>query len=104
MTNNEEEDVKVIKFDNNDDQKKLSSINEEEDQKNNNNKSDKKTENPNENSDKNKIPIKKKTSKLKVQRTKAPKVFLKEQKKEKKGGFGLFSCCLPSNKDDDEDE
>ena len=89
MENNEDEDIKVIKYDNN----------EEEDQKNNN-KSDRKTEAQNDNEDNSK---KKKPSKLRAQRTKAPKVFLKEQKKDKKG-FSLFSCCLPSNKDDDEDD
>ena len=106
MSKNEEENIKVIKFNanNNNDPNKLSNINEEEEQKNNN-KSDKKTENPNENYDKgNNNQTKKKKSKLKAQRTKAPKVFLQEQKKSKKGFGGLFSCCLPSNKDDEDDE
>ena len=93
MDNNDKEDVKVIKFNpknnNNEDQKK-------------NVKSDMQTDNQNDNL---KIPIKKKVSKLRVQRTKAPKVYLANLKKQKKGGFSsLFSCCLPSGKDEDEDD
>ena len=93
MDNNDKEDVKVIKFNpknnNNEDQKE-------------NVKSDMQTDNQNDNL---KIPIKKKVSKLRVQRTKAPKVYLANLKKQKKGGFSsLFSCCLPSGKDEDEDD
>ena len=94
MKNNDNEDIKVIKFNenNNEEQKK-------------NVKSEAKTDNPNENKD---PPIAKRNSKLRAQRTKAPKVYLqnlKKEKKEKKGGFSsLFSCCLPSDKDDDNDD
>ena len=93
MENNDNEDIKVIKFNQNN--------NDNEDQKQNM-KSDKQTD---KQVDKQKIPLKKKVSKLRVQRTKAPKVYLQNLKKEKKGGFGsLFSCCLPSDKDDDNDD
>ena len=93
MDNNDKEDVKVIKFNpknnNNEDQKE-------------NAKSDMQTDNQNDNL---KIPIKKKVSKLRVQRTKAPKVYLANLKKQKKGGISsLFSCCLPSGKDEDEED
>ena len=91
MKNNDNEDIKVIKFNenNNEEQKK-------------NVKSEAKTDNQNENKD---PPIAKRNSKLRAQRTKAPKVYLQNLKKEKKGGFGsLFSCCLPSDKDDDNDD
>ena len=93
MDNNDKEDVKVIKFNpknnNNEDQKE-------------NAKSDMQTDNQNDNL---KIPIKKKVSKLRVQRTKAPKVYMENLKKQKKGGLSsLFSCCLPSGKDEDEDD
>ena len=96
MENNEDEEIKVIKYNNDNEQNKiskLSNINEEEDQKNNN-KTDWKTDNPNDNSDGRKDndkenknsgpPKKKRLSKLRVQRTKAPKAFLKEKRKEKK--------------------
>ena len=90
---NNNEDVKVIKFNQNN--------NDNEDQKQKE-KNDNQTDNQN---DHQKIPLKKKVSKLRVQRTKAPKVYLQNLKKEKKGGFGsLFSCCLPSDKDDDNDD
>ena len=93
MDNNDKEDVKVIKFNQNN--------NDNEDQKENV-KSDKQTDNQNDNL---KIPIKKKVSKLRVQRTKAPKVYLENQKKLKKGGFSsLFSCCLPGKDDEEDDE
>ena len=40
-----------------------------------------------------------------MQRTKAPKVYMENLKKQKKGGLSsLFSCCLPSGKDEDEDD
>ncbi len=90
MSNDNNEDVKVIKYNPN---------NIDEDQKNDL-KSDMKTENPNE---VNKQTFKKRNSRLKAQRTKAPKVYLQNLKKEKKGGFFLFSCCLPSGKDDDDE-
>ena len=91
MSNHNNEDVKVIKYNPN---------NIDEDQKNDL-KSDMKTENPNE---VNKQTFKKRNSRLKAQRTKAPKVYLQNLKKEKKGGgFSLFSCCLPSGKDDDDE-
>ena len=89
MNNNEEEDMKVIKFSENNDnnQNKISEVEKNVDKDNN------ATEVP-----------KKKKQKLRVQRTKAPKVYLKEQEKEKKGLTGLFSCCLPFNKDDDDND
>ena len=94
MKNNDNEDIKVIKFNNNNN----------EEQKNNV-KNEANTENPNVN---NSPPIAKRSSKLRAQRTKAPKVYLqnlKKEKKEKKGGLSsLFSCCLPSCKDDDDDD
>ena len=91
MKNNDNEDIKVIQFNKNN--------NEWQDK---NQKSEAKTDNQNENKD---PPIAKKNSKLRAQRTKAPKVYLQNLKKEKKGGFGsLFSCCLPSDKDDDNDD
>ncbi len=91
MKNNDNEDIKVIQFNKNN--------NEGQDK---NQKSEAKTDNQNENKD---PPIAKKNSKLRAQRTKAPKVYLQNLKKEKKGGFGsLFSCCLPSDKDDDNDD
>ena len=93
MENNDNEDIKVIKFNQNN--------NDNEDQKQNM-KSDKQTD---KQVDKQKIPLKKKVSKLRVQRTKAPKVYLENQKKLKKGGFSsLFSCCLPGKDDDEDDE
>ena len=88
MDKNEDENVKVIQFSNKDNK-------EAEMQKNS--KNDLKTDNDNPSK-------KKKSTKLKVQRTKAPKVYLKEQKKNKKGIGALFSCCLPSNKDDDDED
>ena len=69
MDNNDKEGVKVIKFNQNN--------NDNEDQKENV-KSDKQTDNQNDNL---KIPIKKKVSKLRVQRTKAPKVYMENLKK-----------------------
>ena len=91
MKNNDKEDIKVIQF---------NKVNNEGQDKNQ--KSEAKTDNQNENKD---PPIAKKSSKLRAQRTKAPKVYLQNLKKEKKGGFGsLFSCCLPSDKDDDNDD
>ena len=87
MKNNDNEDIKVIKFGNNNN----------EDQKQNI-KNEVKTDNPNEN---NEAPVGKRSAKLKSQRTKFPKGQIKNQKK---GGFSLFSCCLPSNKDDDDDD
>ena len=91
MKNNDNEDIKVIQFNKNN--------NEGQDK---NQKSESKTDNQNENKD---PPIAKRNSKLRAQRTKAPKVYLQNLKKEKKGGFGsLFSCCLPSDKDDDNDD
>ena len=91
MKNNYNEDIKVIKFNNNNN----------EEQKNNV-KNEANTENPNVN---NSPPIAKRSSKLRAQRTKAPKVYLQNLKKEKKGGLSsLFSCCLPSCKDDDDDD
>ena len=92
MKSNDNEDIKVIKFGQNN--------NNNEDQKQNM-KSEMKTENPNENKA---FPIVKKTSKLKAQRTKAPKVYMQNLKKEKGGFSSLFSCCLPSGKDDDGDD
>ena len=68
MDNNDKEDVKVIKFNQNN--------NDNEDQKEKV-KSDKQTDNQNDNL---KIPIKKKVSKLRVQRTKAPKVYMENLK------------------------
>lgn len=91
MSNDNNEDVKVIKYNPN---------NIDEDQKNDL-KSDMKTENPNE---VNKQTFKKRNSRLKAQRTKAPKVYLQNLKNEKKGGFSLFCSCLGSNKDDDDDD
>ena len=91
MSNKDNEDIKVIKFgkNNNDDQKK-------------NMKNEVNTENPNENKN---PPPHKRNSKLKSQRTKAPKVYLQNLKKQKKGGISsIFSCCLPSDKDDDNDD
>ena len=91
MKNNDNEDIKVIQFNKNN--------NEGQDK---NQKNEAKTDNQNENKD---PPIAKRNSKLRAQRTKAPKVYLQNLKKEKKGGFGsLFSCCLPSDKDDDNDD
>ena len=90
MSNDNNEDVKVIKYNQN---------NIDENQKNDL-KSDMKTENPNEVKAQT---FKKRNSRLKAQRTKAPKVYLQNLKKEKKGGFSLFSCCLPSGKDDDDE-
>ena len=88
MSNNDNEDIKVIKFDNNNDDKNM--------------KNEAKTENQNEN---NSPPHQKRNSRLKSQRTKAPKVYLQNLKKQKKGGFAsLFSCCLPGDKDDDNDD
>ena len=92
MKSNDNEDIKVIKFGQNN--------NNDEDQKQNM-KNEMKTENPNENKA---IPFVKKPSKLKAQRTKAPKVYMQNLKKEKGGFSSLFSCCLPSGKDDDEDD
>ena len=92
MSNDNNEDVKVIKYNPN---------NIDEDQKNDL-KSDMKTENPNEVKPQT---FKKRNSRLKAQRTKAPKVYLQNLKKQKKGGFAsLFSCCLPGDKDDDNDD
>jgi len=91
MKKNDNEDIKVIQLNKN---------NIEGQDKNQ--KSEAKTDNQNENKD---PPIAKRNSKLRAQRTKAPKVYLQNLKKEKKGGFGsLFSCCLPSDKDDDNDD
>ena len=90
MKNNDNDDVKVIKFNDNNEEQKVNMKNEA------------KTENQNEN---NEAPKPKRNSKLRAQRTKAPKVYLQNLKKEKKGGFAsLFSCCLPSDKDDDNDD
>lgn len=91
MSNHNNEDVKVIKYNPN---------NIDEDQKNDL-KSDMKTENPNEVKPQT---FKKRNSRLKAQRTKAPKVYLQNLKNEKKGGFSLFCSCLGSNKDDDDDD
>ena len=88
MDKNENEGIKVVKFVNNNEEQ-LKNI-----------KNEAKTENPNDN---NEPPAPKKKSKLRAQRTKAPKVYMQNLKKEK-GGFSLFSCCLPSNKNDDEDD
>ena len=88
MSNNDNEDIKVIKFDNNNNDKNM--------------KNEAKTENQNENKN---PPPHKRNSKLKSQRTKAPKVYLQNLKKQKKGGISsIFSCCLPSDKDDDNDD
>ena len=89
MKNNDNEDIKVIKFNNN---------NNIEDQKSNV-KSEAKTENQYDNNENGKA---KRKSKLRAQRTKAPKVYLQNQKK---GGFSsLFSCCLPGVNDNDDDD
>ena len=78
MSNKDNEDIKVIKFgnNNNDDQKK-------------NMKNEVNTENPNENKN---PPPHKRNSKLKSQRTKAPKVYLQNLKKQKKAFPLIFHC------------
>ena len=52
-------------------------------------------------------PKNKKQSRLRAQRTKAPKKYLQEKEKEKnkKSLFGIFACCLANsgNNQDDED-
>ena len=92
MKNNDSEDIKVIKYNQNN--------NNGEEQKNDM-KDDMKTENQNDN---NNITAKRRNSKLRSQRTKFPKGNVLNKTKEKKGGFSLFSCCLPSGKDDEGDE
>ena len=82
MENNNEENIKIIKYNNPNEMTNR----KEEEQKNIESSK------------------KKKSSKLRAQRTKAPKAYLKEKEMQKKGGFSLFSCCLPSNKGDDEDD
>ena len=88
MQNNENEDIKVIKYGQSDN-------NNKEEQKNGTNRE-------NKNQDNNA----KKKSKLRAQRTKAPKVYLQNMKNEnsKRGGFSLFSCCFGANNEDDEDD
>ena len=62
-------------------------------------KSEAKTENQYDNNENGKA---KKKSKLRVQRTKAPKVYLQNKKR---GGFSsLFSCCFPKGNDNDDED
>ena len=84
MQNNDNEDIKVIKYE---------SKNDKEEQKNETERETKTDSKKNENK-----------KKLKAQRTKAPKVYLQNLKNEKKSGFSLFCSCLGSNKDDDDDD